>query len=172
MVCHDLSGWGQHSCRRAVYGLCRGFRVLDQEVGQHVRRRRTHRRCIGCGENTRQGSSPRIRRQVMRRKPVSTDSKIHLLVRPDRIFSSRPCSLRPHGAQGRVKAGRRATLDASCAVSRPRLDRPSTVLRCREAVPILGMVRLSVSLSCGSGRHPHGTRRRRRLGRAALLDAR
>ena len=76
----------------------------------------------------------------MRRKPVSTDSKVHLLVRPDRIFSSRPCSLRPHGAQGRVKAGRRATFDASCAVSRPRLDRLSTVLRCREAVPILGMV--------------------------------
>jgi len=55
--------------------------------------------------------------------------------------SSRPgrAVLREHGAQGRVKAGRRAARRRGLDVSRPRLDRPSTVLPLREAGPILGM---------------------------------
>ena len=32
--------------------------------------------------------------------------RVHLLVRPDRIFPPRPYSLLQHGAQGRVQAGR------------------------------------------------------------------
>jgi hypothetical protein len=65
--------------------------------------------------------------------------QIHLLVRPGSIFSSRPCRSCRHGAQGRVKAGRRTTPRRELDVSRPRPDRPSTVLPLREAVAILGM---------------------------------
>jgi hypothetical protein len=55
------------------------------------------------------------------------------------IFSSRPCRSCRHGAQGRVKAGRRSTPRRGLDVSRPGLDRPSTVPPLREAAAILGM---------------------------------
>ena len=54
MTCHDLSRQHLHGRIRSVYGFCRGFRVFGQGFGRHERRRRTHRRCIGCEENTRQ----------------------------------------------------------------------------------------------------------------------
>jgi hypothetical protein len=38
------------------------------------------------------------------------------------------------------------------------LDRPSTVLRLKEAVAIIGMVLLEVLVSCGSDRRPPGPR--------------
>ena len=46
-------------------------------------------------------------------------------------YSSRACSLSRHGAQGRVKAGRRAIPRRRLNVARPRLDRLSTVLTWR-----------------------------------------
>ena len=61
---------------------------------------------------------------------------VHLLVWPGSIFPSRPYSLVGHGAQGRVKAGRRAAPRRNLDVSRPRLDRPSTVPPWGDAVPI------------------------------------
>jgi hypothetical protein len=66
-------------------------------------------------------------------------AKSHLLVRPGSIFLYRPCSSCRHGAQGQVKAGRRAAPRRKLDASRPYLDRPSTVPPLREAVSILGM---------------------------------
>ena len=54
----------------------------------------------------------------------------------DRIFPSRPCGFRPHGAQGRVKAGRLFS-------GRPQglaLTGRAPCYALQEAVPILGMV--------------------------------
>ena len=55
MIGRDFLDRGLTSCKRSVNGLCRGFLLLDQGVGRRLRRRRMHRRCIGCGENTRLG---------------------------------------------------------------------------------------------------------------------
>ena len=154
MACRDFSDWDLPSCKRAVYGPCRGFRVLDQGVGQHGRRRRTHRRCIGCEENTRQGSPPRIPPQQTNPRPIDELSEVHFLVRPGSDF--------PVPAVQSSTARRARPSQGRPLLQRPPeglgLDRPSTVLRLREAVTILGMVRSEIFLSCGSDRRPSGPR--------------
>ena len=128
--------------------------MLDQEVGQHGRRRRTHRRCIGCEENTRQGSPPRTPLQEMNQGPINKPSKAHLLVRPG---SNLPVPA------VRLSTARRARL-SQCwpPLRRPPaglgIDRPSTVLRLQEAVTMIGMVLFRILLSCGSDRRPSGPR--------------
>ena len=98
--------------------------------------------------------------------------------------SSRPgrAVLREHGAHGRVKAGRRAAARRALDASRPRLDRPSTVLPCGEAgsIPCIALLghptgRLPSTGGAagdtlspgnalrGSGRHPHGRKPRQRV---------
>jgi hypothetical protein len=69
--------------------------------------------------------------------------RMHLHVRPGLIFPSRPCNPCGHGAQGRVKVGRRAAPRRGLDISRPHLGRPSTVLGLREAVPILRLARFA-----------------------------
>jgi len=154
MACRDFSDWDLHSCRRAVYGLCRGFLVLDQGVDRRRRRRRRHRRCIGCEENTRQGSPPRIPPQQTNQRPINELPEVHFLVRPGSNFPAPAVFL---------LTARRARL-SQCwpPLRRPPaglgIDQPSTVLGLREAVPILGMVQSEVLLSCGSDRQPLGPR--------------
>jgi hypothetical protein len=154
MIRHEFSCPSQPSRRRAVYASGRVFLRLDQGHDRRWRRWRAHRRCIGCEENTRQGSPPRKRRQQMNQGPISKRSKVHLLVRPG--------SHLPVPAV-RSSTARRARL-SQCwpPLRRPPaglgIDRPSTVLRLREAVPILGMVRSEILLSCGSDRQPLGPR--------------
>lgn len=167
MVCRDFSCRSLDSCKRRVYGICRGFRVLDQGVGRRWRRRRMHRWCIGCEENTRLGSSPRTRPQTRSTDRINKSKDVHFLVRPGSHF--------PVPAV-RISTARRARL-SQCwpPLRRPPaglgIDRPSTVLRSEEAVTILGMVLVKSSVSCGSDRHPPGPRpapsRQAGLGRAA-----
>ena len=74
----------------------------------------------------------------MRCRPYQHGPNPPSLVRPGSDLSPRPCDFGQHGAQGRVKRGRRATPPSELNDARPPLDRPSTVLPWREAVPILG----------------------------------
>ena len=138
MVDHDFPVRGPPSRKRSVDGLCRGFLVLNQGVGRLWRRRRTHLGCIGCGET----HDPALRITALRDEAPSNQQRAAILFRvwPGLHLPSRPYGVRQHGAQGRGKAGRCAALNTSCAVSRPRLARPSTVPPLREAVPILDMV--------------------------------
>jgi len=154
MVCHDFSDRDLHRCRRAVYGPWRGFRLLGQGVGQHGRRRRMHRRCIGCEENTRQGPSPQTRPQTISGRRINKAKDPHFLVRPGSHF--------PVPAV-RISTARRARpTQAWPLLQRPPaglgLDRPSTVLRLQEAVAIIGTVRSNILVSCGSDRRPSGPR--------------
>jgi hypothetical protein len=66
-------------------------------------------------------------------------AEVRSLVRPGSHLSPRLCACRAHGAQGRVKPGRRAAPGHHLDGSRPWLDGPSAVLRSREAVPIFAM---------------------------------
>ena len=151
---HDLSDCDLHSCKRAVYSHCRGFRVSDQGVGQHVRRRRVHRRCIGCEENTGQGSSPQTRRRVMSRRPISKLPKSYLSVRPGSHLPA-PAVQSSTARRARPSQGRPLLQRPPVGLG---LDRPSTVLRLQEAVAIIGAVRFKILLSCGSDRQPLGPR--------------
>ncbi len=154
MVSRDFSRRSLHSCIHAVYGRRCGFRVLDQGLGRRWRRRRMHRRCIGCEENTRQGSSPRTRPQEMNHGPISKPSKVHFLVRPGSHFPAPAV---------RFATARRARL-SQCwpPLRRPPaglgIDQPSTVLRLQEAVTVIGTVLFAILLSCGSDRRPQGPR--------------
>ena len=154
MVSRDFSRRSLHSCKHAVYGGRRRFRVLDQSLGRRWRRRRMHRRCIGCEENTRQGSSPRTRPQEMNHGPISKPSKVHFLVRPGSHFPAPAV---------RFATARRARL-SQCwpPLRRPPaglgIDQPSTVLRLQEAVTVIGTVLFAILLSCGSDRRPQGPR--------------
>jgi hypothetical protein len=154
MVCREFSREPMRSCKRGVYSVWRGFRVVDQGVGQHWRRRRMHRRCIGCEENTRQGSSPQTRLQKMKQGPISQPANVHFLVRPGLHFPAPAV---------RFSTARRARL-SQCwpPLRRPPaglgIDRPSTVQRLQEAVTIIGMVLLEVFVPCGSDRRPRGPR--------------
>jgi hypothetical protein len=154
MVCHDFSDCDLHSCRHAVYGLCRGFCVLGQGVGQHVRRKRTHRRCIGCGENTRQGSSPQTRPQTISGRRINKSKDPHFLVRPGSHFPA-PAVQSSTARRGRLSQCRPLLQRPPAGLG---IDRPSTVLRWREAVTIIDMVRFTILLSCGSDRYPSGPR--------------
>jgi hypothetical protein len=121
-ACHEFWSCDEPSRKRGVDGLGVGFPMLDQGVGRPWRRRRTHQGCIGCGEIHNQRRPPSPRPQPG--DEATTDqqrAQVHLLVRPDRIFSSRPCSSLPHGAQGRLKAGRRASPRSDLDASRPAL---------------------------------------------------
>ena len=71
MVCRDFPGRGLPSCKHSVNGHCRVFCVLNQAVGHRWRRRRMHRRCIGCDKTTRLGCSPRTRPQRMNHGPIN-----------------------------------------------------------------------------------------------------
>lgn len=112
MDCRGYSDERIRSCIRAVYVVWRGFRVLDQGVGLQGRRRRTHQGCIGCGENTRPSSSPRI--QTWGRKQQTVQhiqiTRIFLFGR-NRIFSSRPYFLDGTGRkdESRLAASSAAT---------------------------------------------------------------
>ena len=168
MVCHHFSDWSLRSCKRAVYGFSRGFRVSDQGVVCRFRRRRMHRRCIGCEENTILGCPPRTRPQVMNQEPINQPSKVHFLVRPGSHF--------PVPAVRFSTARRARPSQAWPLLQRPPaglgLDRPSTVLRLEEAVTIIGTVLVEDLLSCGSDRRPSGPRPapsgQAGLGRAAI----
>ena len=165
MVCNDFSNWGLHSCRRAVYGVLRGFRVLDQWVGRHKRRRRTHRRCIGCEENTRQDSPPRTRPQMMSQRPINKASKVHLLVRPGLHL--------PIPAVRFWTARRARTSQCWPPLRRPPaglgIDRPSTVLRLQEAVTIIGMVLCESHFFAAAGVTRMGGNRASGFRRAAVF---
>jgi hypothetical protein len=147
-------------CKRGVYGLVVGFLLVHQRVGRRWRRRRKHQGCIGCEErhNQRRANLTTVSSAEMGHQPISSLHKSIFWF--GRIGSSRPgravsCL---HGAQGRVRRGRHTTGPSELDDARPPLDRPSTVLRLREAVPILGMVPARASLSCGRDRRPSGPR--------------
>ena len=152
MICQRFQRRPICSCKRAVYGLVVGFLVLDQGVGRHGRRRRTHHGCIGCEENTRQGSSPRTRPQAIGGRRINKAKDPHFLVRPGSHF--------PVPAMRFSTARRARPTQAWPLLQRPPaglgLDRPSTVLRLQEAVTIIGMVQFTILLSCGSDRRPQG----------------
>jgi hypothetical protein len=154
MIRCDFLSRGSANCKRSVNGLCWDIRVVDQNVGRCWRRRRMHRRCIGCEENTRLGSSPRIQPQLRSIRRFNKPKHPHLLVRPG--------SHLPAPAV-RFSTARRAR-PSQCwpPLRRPPaglgIDRPSTVLRLQEAVTIIGMVLLEVFVSCGSDRCPSGPR--------------
>jgi len=154
MVYRDFSRWSLHSCKRTVNGRGRGFRVSDQSVGRRLRRRRMHRRCIGCEENTRQGSPPRIPLQQRNQRPINELSQVHFLVRPESDF--------PVPAVQSSTARRARPSQGRPLLQRPPeglgLDRPSTVLRFPEAVTIIGTVRSKILVFCGSDRRPRGPR--------------
>jgi len=154
MICHDLSDLDLRSCRRAVYGLCRGFRVLDQGVDQHIRRRRMHRRCIGCGENTQRASSPQTRPQTISGRRINKANDPHFLVRPGLHFPA-PAVRFSTARRARLSQGRPLLQRSPVGFI---LDRPSTVLRWQEAVAIIGTVQFTILLSCGSDRCPSGPR--------------
>ncbi len=93
-----------------------------------------HRRCIGCEENTRLDSSPRIQPQLRSVRRFNKPKHPHLLVRPG--------SHLPAPAV-RFSTARRAR-PSQCwpPLRRPPaglgIDRPSTVLRLQKAVAIIG----------------------------------
>ena len=118
---------------------------------------RTHRRCIGCEENTRQGSSRQTRPQKMKHGPINKPSKVHLLVRPGLHL---PVPAVRFSTARRARTSRARTSQGWPLLQRPPaglgLDRPSTVLRLQEAVTILGRILFTILLSCGSDRLPIG----------------
>ncbi len=154
MILHAITGPSPPIRRRAVYGSRRVFLALDQRVGGRQRRKRLHRRCIGCEENTRQGSSPRTRPQEMNQALSSKHSKVHFLVRPGSHFPAPAV---------RFARARRARL-SQCwpPLRRPPaglgIDQPSTVLPLGDAVTIFGTVLFALLLACGSDRRPLGPR--------------
>jgi hypothetical protein len=90
-----------------------------------------------------------------------------------RIGSSRP------GRAVRCRTARKADSRPAAAppLERSRrfqagLDRPSTVLPSREAVPILGIRPGESRSSCGSGRHPNGRKPRERVPSGGYLRPR
>ena len=179
MVCRDFPGRGPLSCKHSVNGLCCRFRVSDEGVGQRWRRRRMHRRCIGCEEDTRPTPRAAALREFDRDDEAPTTQQppeILSLVWPGLHLPSRPYGVREHGAQGRGRAGRCAALDTSCTVSRPRLARPRTVAPLREAVPILGMVLCeshflaAAGVTRMGGNRASGFRRAAVFGRAIARD--
>ncbi len=117
-----------------------------------------HRKCIGCEENTRQGSPPNTRQgspprippQQMKHGLINELSKVHFLVRPGSHF--------PVPAVHFSTARRARTSQCRPPLRRPPaglgIDRPSTVLRLQEAETIIGMVLCKVFVPCGSDRHP------------------
>ena len=144
----------QPNRRRAVYGSRRVFLRLDQAHGRRRPRGRAHRRCIGCEENTRQGSSLRTPAQTMRQRPIHTLPKVHLLVRPGSHLLA-PAVRFSTARRARSSQGRALLQRPPAGLG---LDRPSTVLGWQEAVAMLGMVRSEIFLSCGSDRNPPGPR--------------
>jgi len=142
MIRCDFLSRGSANCKRSVNGLCRDVRVVDQNVGRCWRRRRMHRRCIGCGEHTRQAPlheldrrERAVNRSANNFNPPSSGSA--------GIASSRPAV--------RFSTARRARL-SQCwpPLRRPPaglgIDRPSTVLRLQKAVAIIGAVPLRIFL--------------------------
>jgi hypothetical protein len=61
MICQDLPPPNLRCRKRCVCGASRGFRVVDQALGQRMQCRRAHRRCIGCEENKRDRSTRSLR---------------------------------------------------------------------------------------------------------------
>lgn len=120
-----------------------GFLVPDQSIVRNGRRRRKHQGCIGCEEihDQRRANLTTVSSAEMGHQPISS---LHMSIFWfGRIGSSRPgravsCL---HGAQGRVRRGRHTTCTSELDDARPSLDRPSTVQRWQEAVPIIGIVR-------------------------------
>ena len=154
MVSRDFSRRSLHSCKHAVYGRSCRFRVLDQGLGRRWCRRRMHRRCIGCEENTRLGCSPPTRPRTRSGDRISKSKNPHFLVRPGSHFPA-PAVRFGTARRARLSQGRPPLQRPPEGLG---LDRPSTVLRWQEAVPILGMVRSKVFVSCGSDRRPPGPR--------------
>ena len=154
MVYRDFSRWSLRGCKRAVNGCGRGFRVGDQRVDQHGRRRRRHRRCIGCGDNTGLGCYPRTRPQTRSGDRINKSKDRHFLVRPGSHFPA-PAVRVPPARRARASQGRPPFRRSPAGLV---LDRPSTVLRLQEAVTITGMVLFELFVSCGSDRQPSGPR--------------
>ena len=145
MVSGDFPRWSLNSCKHDVNGGRRSFRVLDQGVGRRWRRRRMHRRCIRCAENTRQLPLHEFDRRRRPRTSPWAEAKVHFLVRPGSHFLAPAV---------RFSTARRARpSQAWPLLQRPPeglgLDRPSTVLRLQEAVTTIGMVRSEVQRQQG-----------------------
>jgi hypothetical protein len=115
MIRHEFSDVSPPIRRRPVYGPCHGFLSLDQGVGRRERRRRAHRRCIGCEESTRKSSSPQIRPRAMRREPTNEGSTPIFWF--GRIASSRP------GRAVFDRTARKAEARLAVAPSSPRTRR-------------------------------------------------
>lgn len=136
-----------------------------------------HRRCIGCGENTRLGSSPRTRPQRRSGDRINKSKDPHLLVRPGSHFPA-PAVRFATARRARTSQGRPLLQRSPVGFI---LDRPSTVLLLQEAVTIIGMVlvkspflrqRSSPVRAETRGLRPGGARSRGQCSRAAERDSR
>ena len=90
----------------------------------------------------------------MSQQPINVTAKVHFLVRPGLHFPV-PAVQSSTARRARPSQGRPLLQRPPAGLG---LDRPSTVLRWQEAVPMFGMVRSKSFVSCGSDRCPQGPR--------------